>query len=674
MPQQKISVSRREASNFIYFCISYDCTPLLKDRGRIMTQSIRWKPAPPPRAKPVDPTKWQEHKDKLCRLYETMTLEDLMVMMKIRYQFSPRKSSCRTRRQYVFQFDKWGLEKYKKTVDPIFMVPGSADQQWRLVENASKIRRQEFARDQANTSVGPEIGFGNSYAAPTSTAYREDEQMVGELDLPHILDDRTSSDEREQLLSMSDGSPKRPNITLDNTGAVSTPQDVEDLDLMDVDTLEACIGQTPSAILSTLVGFIDLDAPVDALGPDELSDIKFAADFLFATKCHEDAFGLYVLSLKRVIQGPEGREWMITSLVIGCARSSTTAAQAEIARHTLEEKLVSQTERLQDPLVSLLFNPLVADIHRDHGDMRAAGLHDRLSIQPSMTENLSSDQPACGKVNIGIVAYKYLTRNRPAVGFWKIQNVADQLVREVPGPFEYKNDHRWRRQEMLQNITLEWACQVEQTMGISPAELLVSVCSVMVDTRPTRTLLEHLEAEKVWYKDIPRRALRGGQIPDKLPEWELAHDFLNAYSIFSNSADDGQIDRSFKVLLQDYCKSWVQGSLSLQLQKLEPRASQSNLDFNPLRSTIGTSLHSSNFNSFRSLQARIQNGKGNTNEVFCQLPSGSMGSLSLPRLMNMAQCSMETLENISSQVREHVTELPLSLIISFRLFDMWVFN
>jgi hypothetical protein len=48
---------------------------------------LKWKKAAAPRAKPIPAQKWEKHKDELCELYQKMTLEDLMAMMKVRHQF-----------------------------------------------------------------------------------------------------------------------------------------------------------------------------------------------------------------------------------------------------------------------------------------------------------------------------------------------------------------------------------------------------------------------------------------------------------------------------------------------------------------------------------------------------------------------------------------------------------
>jgi hypothetical protein len=53
-------------------------------------QPLRWARPPVPRAKPVPPKKWEEHETELRELYDKMKLDDLMVVMKIRHNFTPR--------------------------------------------------------------------------------------------------------------------------------------------------------------------------------------------------------------------------------------------------------------------------------------------------------------------------------------------------------------------------------------------------------------------------------------------------------------------------------------------------------------------------------------------------------------------------------------------------------
>ena len=63
----------------------YSLHSFVKMYGR----ELRWKGPPAPRAKPILPEKWEEHQEEICQLYQQMTLEDVMVIMKVRHRFTP---------------------------------------------------------------------------------------------------------------------------------------------------------------------------------------------------------------------------------------------------------------------------------------------------------------------------------------------------------------------------------------------------------------------------------------------------------------------------------------------------------------------------------------------------------------------------------------------------------
>jgi hypothetical protein len=50
---------------------------------------FQWKSPLGPRAKSVPPEKWERHREELWSLYQRMTLDDLMAMMKVRHSFTP---------------------------------------------------------------------------------------------------------------------------------------------------------------------------------------------------------------------------------------------------------------------------------------------------------------------------------------------------------------------------------------------------------------------------------------------------------------------------------------------------------------------------------------------------------------------------------------------------------
>jgi hypothetical protein len=51
---------------------------------------LQWKSSTPSaRAAAIAAEDWERHKEQLCQLYETTTLEDLMVSMKNEHNFAP---------------------------------------------------------------------------------------------------------------------------------------------------------------------------------------------------------------------------------------------------------------------------------------------------------------------------------------------------------------------------------------------------------------------------------------------------------------------------------------------------------------------------------------------------------------------------------------------------------
>ncbi|OCL09341.1 hypothetical protein AOQ84DRAFT_375923 [Glonium stellatum] len=68
-------------------------------------QQFRWKDQATPRAKPLPSEKWEEHKEELRDLYQKKTLDNLINVMKDKHGFMA------SRRQYVSQFEKWGIRK-----------------------------------------------------------------------------------------------------------------------------------------------------------------------------------------------------------------------------------------------------------------------------------------------------------------------------------------------------------------------------------------------------------------------------------------------------------------------------------------------------------------------------------------------------------------------------------
>lgn len=50
-------------------------------------RTFRWVGQTAPRAQPIDSEIWEKHREEMCKVYETKTLDDLMMHMKVLHNF-----------------------------------------------------------------------------------------------------------------------------------------------------------------------------------------------------------------------------------------------------------------------------------------------------------------------------------------------------------------------------------------------------------------------------------------------------------------------------------------------------------------------------------------------------------------------------------------------------------
>jgi hypothetical protein len=50
---------------------------------------LKWNPAPVLRAPSIPAETWEVHKEELCRLYKMMKLDELMLFMRNKHNFTP---------------------------------------------------------------------------------------------------------------------------------------------------------------------------------------------------------------------------------------------------------------------------------------------------------------------------------------------------------------------------------------------------------------------------------------------------------------------------------------------------------------------------------------------------------------------------------------------------------
>jgi hypothetical protein len=392
---------------------------------------------------------------------------------------------------------------------------------------------------------------------------------------------------------------------------------------------------------------LDVSRLIDTFDPDEIDEIKLAADFLLGAQCHEDAFVLYVVLLKRLNDTSDHREWISTFALIGCARSAATSPQFEIVRNLLEQKLSHLADYSQSSAESFLLRSLLADLHRKDGDEAASEFHNRLAMQSDFVKTGSLLSLPHNNRNFDLITYQYLHRSLASRGsLLRARSVTKELLQREPGPFEHEEGHmrntsvrsclQWCVEELRQDhrisgswmnlrqqgiyrgletvlglfcnlwqrwqrsaaklkssaASMQWTRHVEQVMGISPAELLSITCLMMLNACSTLEDILHLNF--VFDHNLGLRALLGGQKIAAVPDEDLAHAFLEAYSTLNSPDQKGFDNPSHSSLARDYAKSWLQQSLQLELpeacQSSGPGLSQAIAKFNASQTSIPKSL------------------------------------------------------------------------------------
>ena len=199
---------------------------------------------------------------------------------------------------------------------------------------------------------------------------------------------------------------------------------------------------------------IDSGRPIDTFSPDEIDDMKRAADFLYCVSSEADACALYILILKRLKEAPDQPAWATTSAMISCAMSAKTPSQQEIARSLLRQRL-DEPEGSTTDVEKFLFHMLLAESYVRGCDITAANLQIDITMSGDLVnERLITCLPREYRA-LDILTYDYLTRdlrdpfkNTTLRGskvsaqnpdFVDKRAVQELLLGNQPGPFELRD-------------------------------------------------------------------------------------------------------------------------------------------------------------------------------------------------------------------------------------------
>ncbi|KAF2473717.1 uncharacterized protein BDR25DRAFT_301869 [Lindgomyces ingoldianus] len=428
-------------------------------------QPLRFVGPPVPRARPIPPSKWDEHKEELRSLYEERTLEDLMEFMKRTHSFEP------SHRQYIYKFEKWGFKKYntggRETLQrpPIpprlqhqlsVSAPERSLPNYPLVSSSTPKRPKSMGSLQSRGSqssmdrptVPPKkrqklaeyIASRDPFADPEpdlpaapahdQDQYRATPSACGAPQMPYTGTAGTSQSTSPTYLGSSPRSALSSGLGAKTSTVSNTPGLIEDdsdwitineqsdndpLLSKSLDNLENLdFGKTPSLPLSVRLWSpnrrrFDSSRPIHTFSQEELTDMKLAAHFLQSLGFDSDAFELFTILLKRLKEPNTEPSWMRSSALISCVRSSFLSSQVEIARNELFKTLDEPRDTFTD-VEHFIYRMLLAETYTRSDDKDSENFISEIAIGCELASDKMFDHLPAEHRSFDLLTYHYLNK------------------------------------------------------------------------------------------------------------------------------------------------------------------------------------------------------------------------------------------------------------------------
>ncbi|PMD31480.1 hypothetical protein L207DRAFT_572712 [Hyaloscypha variabilis F] len=452
-------------------------------------QQLRWRGPPVPRAKPVPPEKWLEHEKELRELYEKMKLDDLMVMMKVRHNFTP------SRRQYISQFEKWHLRKYQSPHGSQAVPAPStssadavrSEHEAMQASHTSNAKRQhslqssrssQASRGSSRPPVPPkkrqllsEFMLSRDPYADLGAAFDNLETPQFEVGSPTAATVTASSSTETPLggatrsashnnavSSLIGDDCRRLSMDEPSEGEMRLPCPTES-DASEWEEYDDSLWSTPEVSSDQIARQerrIDSSRPIESFSQHELQDMKIAADCLLTLTFDKESFALNVLLFKHIKHYSGFPTGVVCSALIACARSCEEPSQIEIAQNLLRQALDESKGPINEA-EKFVFRMLLADTYtrgRHYEDAIAHVTHAWRSVFSH--ENILQCLPKEHRA-LDLILYHHLSRSlhyhellanedapsndvllqaNPALLESQIQ---DHFLQKKPGPFELEN-------------------------------------------------------------------------------------------------------------------------------------------------------------------------------------------------------------------------------------------
>lgn len=154
-------------------------------------------------------------------------------------------------------------------------------------------------------------------------------------------------------------------------------------------------------------GYIDSSRPIDTFSQDEIDDMKRAADFLQILRC-KDAFNLRILLFKRMKNTLNQPTLMISSALLSCARCAKTPSQIEIAQSLLLQKLDEPPELTTDA-EKFLFRMVLAQTYVRIKEKTTARTHIEIAMGSDPVDKRRLTCLPLNNRSFDLMTYFYLT-------------------------------------------------------------------------------------------------------------------------------------------------------------------------------------------------------------------------------------------------------------------------
>ncbi|KAK3356845.1 hypothetical protein B0T25DRAFT_630057 [Lasiosphaeria hispida] len=268
---------------------------------RMPWQQLKWQTEPAaPRAEPVSASDWERHRNTICGLYQSRTLDEVIKFMQENHGFSP------SRKQYVLQLDKWNARKYKRSH------PSSLPDEFGLAAV------QQTSNQESGIPGSSIVQFDAKSVPPESNSgKRRKLDAFARQDSREIVSRALSRGDSAQSLNMLCFCFRETALNLEHRGKLN-----------------------PAVSARSRISSNGLRRKPARTWP-QLERIELAAELFLHSQCYEDAFRLYRLLLDRIQshQGPlcHCATNLSKRAKAGCARSAVVKSDIDVAEALLEQ-------------------------------------------------------------------------------------------------------------------------------------------------------------------------------------------------------------------------------------------------------------------------------------------------------------------------------------------------